>query len=270
MRVGLSSYTFPWAIGLPGSLPEQPLTAVGLIRKAAAAGVPVVQFADNLALHTASDDQLAQLERVSKESGVSIELGARGIGDHLDSYVSLARRFGTDFVRVVIDRGDDHPTPQDAQRRLATHRRIFEAHHLRLAIENHDRYTSAQLAHLVTSLGDWVGICLDTVNSFGALESPETVVEILGPLAINLHLKDFTIRRPDHAMGFLVEGAPAGSGKLDIPWLLGQLAAGATASAVLELWTPPEPTIAATVAKEQRWAEESLRYLRDETELEFV
>ena len=108
-----------------------------------------------------------------------------------------------------------------------------------------------------------VGICLDTVNSFGCLEGPAHVVANLAPFVSSLHVKDFTIRRAGHMMGFDVTGAPAGQGMLDIPWLLGELrAAGRNPNAILELWPPPESTVAATVEKEREWARESIRYLR--------
>ena len=80
----------------------------------------------------------------------------------------------------------------------------------------------ALLADIVTSIDSPnVGICLDTVNSFGSLEGPAVVVEALGPYVVNLHVKDFSIRRHDHNMGFTLTGTPAGQGQLDLPWLLG-------------------------------------------------
>jgi len=108
-----------------------------------------------------------------------------------------------------------------------------------------------------------VGICLDTVNSFGALEGPETVVETLGPWTVNLHVKDFAIERVSHAMGFVVEGKPAGRGRLNVPWLLEKLRAlGRDPNAILELWTPPGATLEETIAREAEWAEDSIKYLR--------
>lgn len=64
-------------------------------------------------------------------------------------------------------------------------------------------------------------------------------------------------------MGFTIEGRPAGQGKLDAAWLIDVLKRqGRDCNAILELWTPPEDTLEATIAKEQRWAEESIVYLR--------
>ena len=94
-----------------------------------------------------------------------------------------------------------------------------------------------------------VGICLDTANSLSCLETPQQVVETLGPWTVNLHIKDFQYVRPTHHKGFLVEGRPAGQGQLDIPAILASLRqTGRAMNAIVELWPPPEATIAASIA----------------------
>ena len=106
-------------------------------------------------------------------------------------------------------------------------------------------------------------MCLDTANSIGAGEGLETVFRELGPLTVNLHIKDFQVVRVPHQMGFLVNGRPAGGGQLDVPGLLAQLAPfHRCETAVLELWTPPEAEIQRTIAKEESWAAQSLEYLK--------
>jgi sugar phosphate isomerase/epimerase len=101
------------------------------------------------------------------------------------------------------------------------------------------------------------------VNSFGALEGPEVVIRTLAPYVVNLHLKDFVIRRHPSMMGFEITGAPAGQGRLDVPWLLNSLSEhGRDMNAILELWPGRESTMARTAAKEEQWTVESVRYLR--------
>ena len=270
MRLGLSTYTFPWAVGVSGHDPVQPLSAVELIRRTRSLGLGLVQFADNLPLHRLSDPELDHLAAEAESQRVDFEIGTRGIGPHLRVYAQLAERLGARFVRIVVDSGDDRPTMAEAADRLSAFEAEFRERGLLLAIENHDRFSVDGLVELVARLGDWSGICLDTVNSLGALEPPRGVVDRLGPLAVNLHLKDFTIRRHTHQMGFEIEGTPAGGGLLDIPWLLAQLeSVPRLQTAVLELWTPPAPTIEATVAKEMAWASASLDYLRTHTYLQW-
>jgi 3-oxoisoapionate decarboxylase len=63
------------------------------------------------------------------------------------------------------------------------------------------------LAHIVKTLASsHLGIVLDTVNSFGSLEPPELVVETLVPYTVNLHIKDFEVKRVPHNLGFEVWG----------------------------------------------------------------
>jgi sugar phosphate isomerase/epimerase len=140
----------------------------------------------------------------------------------------------------------------------------FERADVVLAIENHDRFPVASLVRILERIGsESVGVCLDTVNSFGAREGPAVVVEALARWTMNLHVKDYAIRRVDHQMGFLIEGRPAGQGQLDVPWLLARLRdAGRDPNAILELWTPPEEALAETIAREEAWAASSVEYLR--------
>lgn len=133
---------------------------------------------------------------------------------------------------------------------------------LKLGIENHDRFPAATLREMVENAGsDRIGVCLDTANSLGAGEGLDTVLRELGPLTLNLHIKDFHIARVPYLMGFTVEGRPAGAGQLDVPRLLtGFTPFHRCETTVLELWTPPEAEIERTVAKEESWAAQSLAY----------
>jgi sugar phosphate isomerase/epimerase len=106
-------------------------------------------------------------------------------------------------------------------------------------------------------------VCLDTVNSFAALEPPDVVVKTLGPHTLNLHVKDFDVVRVQSQLGFSIQGRPAGKGRLDIPGIVSLLREmGRDPNAILELWTPFEGNIEKTVEKEELWAAESLSYLR--------
>jgi sugar phosphate isomerase/epimerase len=135
---------------------------------------------------------------------------------------------------------------------------------VRLAIENQGRLLAEELREIVKQTDEaQVGICLDPVNSMGAGEAIREVARVLAPYTLNLHIKDFTVRRVSHMMGFVVEGTPAGQGMLDVRWLLEEVRShGRCESAILELWTPPESDPEKTIAKEARWAEDSLRYLK--------
>jgi 3-oxoisoapionate decarboxylase len=265
MRLGISSYTYTWAIGVKGNLPDNPLNAIGLIDKASALGVKCVQIADNLPLHSLSSEELDALYNYSERLGVAIEVGKRGLTpENLSTYLALATKFKSPILRVVVDGTGYHPHEDDCVAIIKDFLPELKERNIILAIENHDRFTARTFRSIVERINsDRVGICLDSVNSIGAGEGIETVVEILGPLTVNLHIKDYTARRVYHMMGFTIEGTPAGQGMLPIEWMLEKLSIyNRCQSGILELWTPPEDHISKTVAKEDKWAVESIAYLR--------
>lgn len=236
-----------------------------MIERASELAVHVVQFADNLPLDQLGESELDALERRATELDIRIEVGTRGIGlEHLRAYLRLAERFKSPILRIVTDTPDRRPSEERVVQALSGIMPEFERAGVCLAIENHDRFKAKTLAGIVERVGsEYVGICLDTVNSFGALEGPEVVLERLGPFVVNLHVKDFCITRVSHMMGFTVEGRPAGQGQLDVPWLLEALQGlGRDPNAILELWTPPGHSLSDTIDKEAAWAAASVDYLR--------
>lgn len=265
MRLGISTYTFTWAIGVPGKLPEHPMTALQLLQKALDLGVSCVQIADNLPLHTFSETALEELAGFAKQQGIFTEIGMRGLFPELVlEYIAIAKQFQSPFLRIVVDGPGFHPSPAEVTDRIKDLLPDLKQHNLILALENHDRFAARTFASIIEKLGTpQVGICLDSVNSMGAGEGVETVVDILAPFTVNLHVKDFHVQRVYHMMGFVVEGRPAGKGMLHTEWLLQKLEPYQKCqSAILELWTPPGETVAATVEKENQWAQESLTYLK--------
>jgi len=263
MQLGISSYTFGWAVGVPGHPPAHPLDHQGLLDRCRQLGVNLLQVGDNLPLHTLTESRLDRFARAARETGVRLEVGARGLTlEHVTTYAGIARRVGATLVRFVIDDADHHPSPERVISLLRQAAPVLEG--LTLGIENHDRFSAATLRTVIEEAGcDHIGICLDTANSLGAGEGIEAVAAELAPLTVNLHIKDFQVERVPHGMGFGVSGRPAGGGLLDLPPLLDRLRPFHRChTAVLELWTPPEPQLAQTVAKEAGWAVQSMNYLR--------
>lgn len=259
MKLGIGSYTFGWKVAAG-------MTPFELLEEAGAFGVSVVQIADNLPLDALSPAELRRLGRTAHARGITLETGTRGIDrDHLLRYVEIAASLSSSLLRVVVDTKRAHPEPPDIVARLRKIVPELEAAGVTLAIENHDRLPAVVLRRIMEEVGSpRVGICLDTANSIGANEGVAHVLAMLAPWIANVHVKDVTIRRLPHLMGFLVEGAPAGKGDLDIPDLLERVRREVPrdVNAILELWTPPEEDETKTLAKERRWARASVKYLR--------
>jgi 3-oxoisoapionate decarboxylase len=262
---GLSSYTYAWEVGVPGYPVAKPLDAFTLLQRTADYGVHLLQIADNLPLESLSTEEQVHLYEKAKSLNVTLEVGTRGIlNDNLQKYLEISKRLHSRLLRIVIDSRGHEPSPEEVIRLLAPALPAFEKESIILGIENHDRFKVKTLEHIVKTLASsHLGIVLDTVNSFGSLEPPELVVEILGPYTVNLHIKDFDVRRASHNLGLEIYGTAAGQGRLDIPAVIKQLRDyGREFTSVLEFWAAPEATVEASIAKEKLWAEQSIAYLR--------
>lgn len=261
LSVGVSSYAFGWAVQQAQPVFDEH----ALISFATRHGLGVVQIADNLAVHTWSAERLDVFTAAARAAGISIELGARGLTDaHLKRLLDLCGRCGACLLRFVADAPDYEPSPDDLTALIRNAHPALAAAGVVLALENHDRFSAALLRRIIEGAGTaHAGICLDTANSFGAGEGLAAVTEILAPLTVNLHVKDVTIRRLRHQMGFTVQGCPLGEGVLPIADTIERVRrCGQCATAILEAWTSPSRTSSNTVARELTSAENSIVRLK--------
>ena len=260
MNLGVSSYTWVWAVGIKGYMPENPLDIINLLEKANSVGVKVVQIADNIPLNKMSDVELNKIITIAKEYSIKLEVGMLGIKpDNLYQYLQIAKKLKSSLVRTIFQSLNS--------KAVSLIKKVlpqYEEANIYIGIENHGEYKSVELAGFIDKVGSGhVGVCLDTVNSFAALELPETVVKVLAPYTINLHIKDFDIVRSNHKAGFSIEGRPAGKGRLNIAWIIDYLKSnGKNPNAILELWTPFAGTIEETIQKEDEWALDSIKFLK--------
>lgn len=265
MKLGIGTYTYMWSIGFAGARPAVPMDAFGLLSKARQLGVHVVQFGPNLPLVDLSEEQLWKVVDFARDAGIELEIGTRCLeAPNLRRHIELAARVGCTLVRTVPELSTGAlPTRAELVHLLREIVPVLEKHRVRLAMENADLPAQDLADALDTLHNPWLGITLDTANSLAVPEGTRQVVQTLARHTMCFHVKDFSVRRAWHRMGFVVEGTPAGKGQLDIPWVLGELkAAKAKANAILELWPPEQTEIQATIALEKEWAKESIRYLR--------
>ncbi len=265
MKTGISTYTYTWAIGVPGSEPEIPMSVMALIRKAASFDVDCVQLADNLAPNGTDKSELAAIRRFAGRQHVQIEIGGRGLTEeNLHHHIRMAAFFGSPIVRMVIDGPDYYPETDTILSVIRNSRQELESAGIILAIENHDRLHAHTFGDIIEkSASSNVGICLDCVNSMGIGEDIETVLNCLAPYTVNLHIKDFCVKRVPHKMGFIIEGTPAGQGLLNLPRIIEKLQHyGRCTSGILELWTPRLESLRETIHLEDVWARASVSYIK--------
>ena len=178
-------------------MPENPFSPYVLIDKASSLNVRVVQIADNLPLELLPAEELIALRSYAEKRGIRLEMGGRGLTpEHTIKCLDAAAAINSPILRMVIDATGFEP---DLKTIIAIIKELlpeFKSRNIRLAIENHDRLKAREFEHIIQAVGsEFAGICLDSVNSMGAGEGFEEVSRILLPYTINLHIKDFTIRR---------------------------------------------------------------------------
>jgi sugar phosphate isomerase/epimerase len=266
MQLGISTYTYGWAVGMPSNRPLVPLNELTLLDRAEQFGLRLIQFGDNWPLHELSTEQLKGLNEQAERREITLEVGARGLTDNwLERYIELSRYLNSRLLRFVIDGQDYEPTTDSIIGILTNAVSALTDAGITLGIENHDRLLAREFAEIIECVGsESVGICLDSVNSMGAGEGLAEVVRTLAPYTVNLHLKDFGIQRLPHLMGFQIDGRPAGKGMLNIPWLVEQVRPFYRCqTAILEQWVIPEINLSDSITKEVLWAEESVKYLKE-------
>lgn len=267
MRWGIGSYTFGWASGTYGSAFASAdstfLRVDDLVARARECGAPVLQIVlrpDILAL-TASERK--SIRRTCETAGLELETGTVGTNPpHLREYLAASCQLGARTIRTII-RGEN-ATLQRAADELAEVMDEYEREGVRLALENFEAFSSAELAKLIADLGSRnLGTCIDTVNNLGRGEGTDEVLKALSPSVFSLHLKDFVSVRSRADSGFEITGTPLGTGRLPVQHVVDTvLAAHADASVILEQWIPFQGSRENTIAAEEHWAATSIEALR--------
>src|SRR5579872_5570914 len=102
MKLGISSYTYPWAIGLPGATPSHPLTPLQLLEKARDLGVGLVQYGPNMPLDKLPERQLDEVLDRASAWGIDLEMGTLGIEpEGLRKQLRFAKRIGAILLKAT-------------------------------------------------------------------------------------------------------------------------------------------------------------------------
>ena len=265
MKLGISSYTFPWSVGVADEVPGVRMSALDVIGEAHMLNVRVCQLADGLELHQLSETELAAILHTADGLGIDLEVGTRATTrQHILDYVRVARCLHSPFLRVVMRTADRQLSVTETIALIRDVLPDLQQNNIVLAIETHESLLAKELRRLVEQTDPrWVGVVFDTANSLGCFETAEMVFAELKDYIVNFHAKDVTTRRSGHSLGFVIDGTPAGQGKIDLPGLIASARnLPHDCNVILEHWVPSAGTLDATMAKEQHWARESVAYLR--------
>ncbi|MFA6481866.1 MAG: TIM barrel protein, partial [Bacteroidales bacterium] len=105
---------------------------------------------------------------------------------------------------------------------LSAQKQMLMDHQVILAIETHFEFTTFELLRVFEACGakpgEWLGICLDTMNLLTMLEDPVMATERILRWVVSTHIKDGGIIETQH--GFKTFTAPVGGGIIDFLTIL--------------------------------------------------
>jgi sugar phosphate isomerase/epimerase len=239
------------------------MTAERLVDKAVELDVECVQICYRPALQDFTGRDLEELRRHADAKNKKLEIGTSGsdVG-LLQKFAEIATQIGATMVRTIFPGASEDLVDERSSVEQALP--SFEKYDVVLAIENHEAYSSESLARMIGDIGSsHLRVCLDTVNSVGRGEGVREVTELLGPFTRSLHIKDFATKRRSSGMGFEVTGASAGSGKLNVPWLLQQFSASESdLSCILEQWSDYAGSLEQSIGEQEQTARSGIAYLK--------
>lgn len=164
------------------------------------------------------------------EGSTSLPKDASDI-DRFEAHVRTAKAAGAKVVRIAIggrryeqfERLEQFKAFADRSwKSIQRAEPVAARHGVRLAIENHKDFRVSQMLDMLERLdSEYVGVCVDTGNSFALLEDPMDVVLAYAPWAYAAHLKDMAVC--EYADGFLLADVVLGEGLLDLAQIVSVL-----------------------------------------------
>jgi len=257
MKIGITSYAYRWHV-------HGGMSAFSFLEKAAALECEAAQLAENIDLSGCSPRDLGELGRQAADSGLELELAVTDVRPAAwEAVLGRCAALGVRRLRAIVDGPDGYATVDQAGARLRELVPSLRSAGLVLCVENHFRFSPAELAGLVGELADRsVRVCLDPLNSMTGLHGPAETIAALEALAATAHVKNIRIERP--RMGFYYTGCELEDGLFDAAGFLEHMR-GRVESMLYECWMDPLDSTAATLEQEQRWAASALRFMRSRT-----
>ena len=226
-RLGIAHFSYNIRLGaersgrVKGQLAD-PLSFLGHCHKVGAGGV-------QMSIGIRDREYIRKLRRSAEAYDMFIE-GSAGLPrtvldvEKFDATVRTVREAGGSVIRVAVGGRRYEQFDKSEQFKAFAERTIKSLqlaepvaarYRTRLAIENHKDWRIGQMLDMLGRIdSEYVGVCVDTGNSFALLEDPMAVVEAYAPYGFSVHLKDMAVA--EYEEGFLLADAVLGEGILDL------------------------------------------------------
>ncbi len=226
-RVGAVAYSYQYSIGLFSykDRPGERFDAVKFVEANHEAGGEVAQLYYTQ-IRDLDEAGLKRLRHRAEELDVKLEVhggGALGKWSNFEDTMHRAAALGSKVIGCsfgflmrpdkidTLDAWDEHTGKCEARlRELAP---LAKSLGLTIGVENHLDFTVEELRDLIQRVNSThVGVIFDVGNVLGTLDDPTEAADILGPLTVATHYKDFAIE--EVARGFRFCMVPLGCGSV--------------------------------------------------------
>ncbi|MCG8619795.1 MAG: sugar phosphate isomerase/epimerase [Desulfobacterales bacterium] len=237
MKLGLHTYTLHlWGLGQNWGIQADPrpkeMNLLQLMDRAVEWGLDGLHIT-GCDLETKDDGRLAEVKKAAADRGLYLEYNFSldeefdpRLTDTIERGLEITEKIGADLAKLSLDIRRPRPLygscfHPDVMRQLCdvydevmAVLHILEKTGIRLALENHTETFADEILWLIDRIDHpLVGACVDTVNSMGVLENPETAVEKLAPYAFSNHFCDHKLDRDQFGIRF--HGVALGDGDID-------------------------------------------------------
>ncbi|SLM32072.1 Sugar isomerase [Desulfamplus magnetovallimortis] len=237
MKLGLHTYTLHlWGLGQNWGIIADPrpkeMTLMQLMDKAVEWGIDGLHIT-GCDLESKEESRLSEVREAAKDHNLYLEYNFSldeefdpRLTDSIEDGIGIAEQLGADLGKLSLDIRRPRPLygscfHPDVMRQLCdVYDKIkkaiplIEKTGIKLALENHTETFADEIIWLVEKINHpLVGACVDTVNSMGVLENPETAVNKLAPYAFCNHFCDHKLTRDQFGIRF--HGVALGDGDID-------------------------------------------------------
>ncbi|MBF0259334.1 MAG: sugar phosphate isomerase/epimerase [Desulfamplus sp.] len=236
-KLGLHTYTLHlWGLGQNWGIHTDPrpkkMTLMQLMGKALEWGLDGLHIT-GCDLESKDDKRLKEVRAAAEDHGLYLEYNFslneefdNRLTDTVTRGIHIARMLGADYGKVSLDIRRPRPLygscfhPVVMRQLCDIHDEIkaaiplLEQSGVKLGLENHTETFADEVIWLIDRLNHpQIGACMDTVNSMGVLEGPETAIAKLAPYAFINHFCDHKLDRDQFGIRF--HGVALGDGDMD-------------------------------------------------------
>jgi sugar phosphate isomerase/epimerase len=237
MKLGLHTYTLHlWGLGQNWGIVADPrpkeMNLLQLMDKAVEWGLDGLHIT-GCDLETKDDARLAEVKAAAASRNLYLEYNCSRdeefdprLSDGVEAGIRITEKLGADLTKLSLDIRRPRPLygscfhPEvmkqlcDCYDEVIAVLPLLERTGIRLALENHTETFADEILWLIDKIDHpLVGACVDTVNSMGVLENPETAVRKLAPCAFCNHFCDHKLDRDQFGIRF--HGVALGDGDID-------------------------------------------------------